>query len=348
MGFAKAFNLAEINQLTQDISKPTGLLWLLSALAFIIAVFLFLLKKEWWWMIAAPALVLSQLLIIMYWKDAKFGTIANVILLAATVVAYGIWSFNTMVRNELKSFLPSTTAPNKVIAKEILSGLPPIVQKWLKRSNAFGKETTQTAHLKQNGEMRTIPDGKWMPIEAEQWCTTERPGFIWLANVTAAPGIHLAGRDKYENGKGYMLIKLLSLFPVADAKGKETDQGALLRYLAEIVWFPSAALSDYIQWEQVDSTTARATMNYGGVTASGCFRFDANGDVVSFEAKRYYDRKGGATLEDWLIQIEQNGYKDFEGVRIPFKSSVTWKLGERDFTWFKLEITDIHYNNVKD
>ena len=49
-----------------------------------------------------------------------------------------------------------------------------------------------------------------------------------------------------------------------DAKGKEIDQGALLRYLGEIVWVPSAALSDYITWEEMDSTTARATMSYEG------------------------------------------------------------------------------------
>ncbi|MDP4227768.1 MAG: hypothetical protein Q8910_15505 [Bacteroidota bacterium] len=66
--------------------------------------------------------------------------------------------------------------------------------------------------------------------------------------------------------------------------------------------------------------------------------------MVSFEAKRYYDRKGGATLEDWFIQIEKNAYREFEGVRIPARSTVTWKLKEGDFTWFKVDIRDIKYN----
>ena len=67
----------------------------------------------------------------------------------------------------------------------------------------------------------------------------------------------------------------------------------MLRYLGEIVWVPSAALSDYITWEEMDSTTARATMSYGGITASGIFKFDENGAFVSFEADRYYYRKEG-------------------------------------------------------
>lgn len=89
-------------------------------------------------------------------------------------------------------------------------------------------------------------------------------------------------------------------------------------------------------------------LSNGGITASGLFKFDANGDVVSFEAERYYDRKGGATLEDWFIQIEPNSYKEFEGVRIPARPAVTWKLKDGDFTWYKLEIADIHYNQIID
>lgn len=348
MGFVKAFQLAEISQLTQNIPKTIGLLWLISALLFIIAAVIFLLKNDWWWMITVPALVLSQLLIIMYWQDAKYGTIANVIILVGIIIGYGIWSFNIIAKNELETFVAPAISEKKVVTKEVLIGFPLIVQKWLEHSNVIGKEIIYSVYLKQIGEMRTAPEANWMPFEAGQWFKTEKPGFIWIADVKFAMGIHLAVRDKYENGKGAMLIKLLSLIPIADAKGKEIDQGAMVRYLAEIIWFPSAALNDCIQWEQIDSTTAKATMTYGGITASGLFKFDANGDVISFEARRYYDRKGGATLEDWLIQIEPNSYKEFEGVRIPARSTVTWKLKEGDFTWYKIEIADIHYNQIKD
>ncbi len=59
LGFIKAFKLAEINQLTQNISKSTGLLWLISALLFITTIVVFLLKKDWWWIIAIPPVILS-------------------------------------------------------------------------------------------------------------------------------------------------------------------------------------------------------------------------------------------------------------------------------------------------
>jgi hypothetical protein len=48
MGFVKAFQLAEVSQLTQNIHKPIGLLWLISTLLFITAAAIFLLNNDWW------------------------------------------------------------------------------------------------------------------------------------------------------------------------------------------------------------------------------------------------------------------------------------------------------------
>jgi hypothetical protein len=45
MGFAKAFQYAEMKQLTIAISKPVGLMWLIATLLFVASAILFLLKK---------------------------------------------------------------------------------------------------------------------------------------------------------------------------------------------------------------------------------------------------------------------------------------------------------------
>ena len=103
-----------------------------------------------------------------------------------------------------------------------------------------------------------------MSVQAEQYFTTENPGFIWKARIKVAPFIHIAGRDKYENEKGNMLIKLLSLFTVANSEGKEIDQGTMLRYLAEMAWFPTAVINDYITWEELDDHNAKATIDLWG------------------------------------------------------------------------------------
>lgn len=352
IGFVYGFRLAPAGQFTgktiMPLSMPllrfTYVLWLVATLLFLAAAVTLILKKDWWWMIGAGAVVLSQVLIVLYWPEARWGTLANLLIAVMLVYAWGTWRFNTMVRNEVQAVLSDTPTTAAVLTDKDISHLPPIVQQWLRRSNVVGKRVSRSVHLHQSGLMRTKRDGKWMPVSAEQYFTVKHPGFVWVADVKAAPGVHLAGRDLYLDGHGHMLIKALSLYPVANSGGATVDQGNLLRYLAEIAWFPSAALAPYITWEAVDDHRAMATMHYGDVTASGVFAFTPKGDLESFSALRFYDRKEGPTLEPWFINVEPGAYKEFNGVRIPVRSSVTWKLREGDLTWYKVQIDEVEYD----
>jgi hypothetical protein len=141
-----------------------------------------------------------------------------------------------------------------------------------------------------------------------------------------------------------MLIKVLGLVNLVNVSGTDKiNQSAMLRYLAETCWFPAAALSDYIKWETVDATSAKATMNYKEVTVSGIFKFDTNGDIISFTGDRWYGSDENTTLEKW--HVETYGYASFQGIRIPLNCEVSWKLNKGDFNWLYLRVTDLEYNN---
>ena len=250
--------------------------------------------------------------------------------------------FNQNVEKEVEEIFSKVENKNGIVTKEDVERLPKNVQKWLEYSGVIGKERITAVRLKQKAQMRLAKEKAWMPVQAEQYFTSQEPGFIWKANIKAAPFVHISGRDKYENGKGNMLIKVLSLFTVANSKGKEIDQGTLLRYLAETIWFPSAALNEYLTWEEIDEQNAKATMTYGDITASGVFTFNSKGEVVNFEAERYGEFDGDIRLETWSIPVRD--YKQFEGIKIPTKGNVTWKLDTGDFNWFNFEVTEIEYN----
>lgn len=347
MGFAKAFGYGNITQLTRDISKPAGLFWFGTAVLFTAAIILFLLKRESWPVIVIIAAIISQILIFTVWRDAKFGTIANVLALLIAVPSFANNRFTKTASIEAKTILARTPDCSPVIiTKEMLNNLPPVVQKWLTHSGVIGKEKINTVRLKQKGEMRTKPDGKWMAFEATQYFTVNDPAFVWTTDVHMMPLVTLVGRDKFENGQGSMFIKLLSLFKVADVKNTEkVNSATMIRYLSETSWFPAAALSDYIKWETVDSLSAKAVMNYNGMVVSGIFRFTENGDMVGFTADRYYGTDANARLEKWVVETED--WKDFNDIRIPYKSKVTWKLKEGDFNWAKMELTDLEFNRTE-
>src|SRR5680860_946202 len=88
MGFAKAFDYGNMTQFTKEISKPMGLLWLLTGLLFMVSTVLNIMEKDTWPILAIIAVLVSQILIFIAWKDAKFGTIANIIILVAAIIGF--------------------------------------------------------------------------------------------------------------------------------------------------------------------------------------------------------------------------------------------------------------------
>lgn len=251
--------------------------------------------------------------------------------------------FNKEVNREIRKLYQNNTGNQKqVITGSDLEGLPLCVQKWLEHAGVIGKESIRTVRLKQKGAMRIKEGGPWLPCEAEQYFTIDEPGFIWKVKVKMAPFLFFTGRDKYYEGKGNMLIKILALVTVVSTKGQELDQGTLLRYLAETQWFPTAALSRFIQWQEIDPHSARATMSYKGVTASGVFEFNEKGEVINFTAKRYMEKHGNYSLETWSGNTK--GYRTFNNVDIPNKGEVIWKLKTGDFDWYRWEITEVEYD----
>jgi hypothetical protein len=94
LGFVKAFKFADITQFTQNISKPLGVLWLISALLFILTAFFVFININWWLMLAIPVIITSQILILISWHDAKYGTALNIIILIVVIFRIANWHFN--------------------------------------------------------------------------------------------------------------------------------------------------------------------------------------------------------------------------------------------------------------
>lgn len=277
------------------------------------------------WKLIALAVIAIILLVFIV-----LPRIAKVIFIKQAAV-----SANNLLKN-------SDEEKSKSIDINDIQSLPYPVQKWLINSNALGRDRIKTVRLKQKGQMRTKKDGPWMPTTAEQYFTVDEPGFVWIADVQMAPFIHLSGIDTYKYGKGFMKIKLFSLIPVVNASGAEMDSSTMMRYLAEMPWFPSAALSPFIKWKEIDEQSASATISYKDITVSGIFTFNKDGDISSFKGKRYREVDGKYELNDWGGRFK--GFKEFDGWRIPGKSSVIWYEENGEFNWYEFRLTEIEYN----
>ncbi|OJJ22066.1 hypothetical protein BKI52_08485 [marine bacterium AO1-C] len=346
-GFLQAFGLAKFNEISQSVSKTSGIIWLLAFLFFTLAFILRLFNSNYFWISGFLAFTVSQSLIFNYWSDAKFGTIPNLIILTVAIISYATFSFQTKVKKErVNMFKNSTMATSKTITQKDMAHLPPAVQKWLLSVGVLDKKPVSRLHLVQDLQLKMTPEQKnWNSGVAEQYFTTQPPAFNWTINTQMNPVLNVVGRDKLENGQGEMTIKLLSLIAVANAKQSEkVDQATLQRYLAEIVWFPSAALSPYITWEQIDDNTAKATMHVDKTTGSGIFYFDQNGYFLKFTALRYKDAKDEKpTL--WTASALKT--EERNGIKIPVELQADWELDSGQWTWLKIKIKDISYDIAK-
>lgn len=249
--------------------------------------------------------------------------------------------FASQVEDEVQALFGqmADTKPH-VVSSEDIAALPEPVQRWLVHAGAVDRLRPRSVRLKQEGEFRLRPKQGWMPFTAEQYFTIDPPGFVWTVSLRMFPGITVTGRDRYADGEASIHMRALSLVPVADSRGGDLNQGALLRYLGEIVWFPTAALEPYIRWEEVDEHSARATISVGGVTAPATFEFGPDGQPLRVTAMRANDATG--RLEPWTAITSREDI--FQGSTLPSEGEVTWNYEDGDFTYIRWRVTEIEYD----
>jgi hypothetical protein len=226
-----------------------------------------------------------------------------------------------------------------------LTGLPKPVRKYFMHVLKDGQKTIRVARIKQVGEFRTSPTQKrWIPFTAEQVFTTDRPGFEWQAKMKILPFMTLNIKDEYFQGRGSMRGKLFSKLKIMNESGQEElAQGALMRYLAEAVWFPTALLpGDTLSWHEIDSESAKVVLMDGKHKVSGNFFFNEKGEINKFVTyERFRKIKGGYQKEKFSAR--SYNYKEFDGIRIPTEGEAEWNLSEGDFRFIKFQITVVHF-----
>ncbi len=315
--------------------------WLVAASLLVVAAVLATLRVPWWW-VAAAGVVLSQVLVVRAWPEARVGTIANVVLAIAIAVAIAQARFDRVSHDQIAALLarvPPTAGA--VVERRELATLPPPVARWLDAAGVVGRPRPRMVRLRQRGAMRTAIDQPWMAATAEQYFSIDQPGFVWTTSMRLKRVLPIAGRDHYADGRGRMLITTAGV-PVVDASGPKLDEGALQRFLGELVWFPAAALAPYVAWSPIDAHTARATMTYRGVSASVELTFDDADRVVRLEADRYLGGDADARRERWRIPITAWGR--FDGITVPTAGEVTWQLATGEFSYYRWQITALEYD----
>ncbi|NTU42777.1 MAG: hypothetical protein HGA78_06945 [Nitrospirales bacterium] len=263
----------------------------------------------------------------------------------AILIASALWSRRTSRTVERLIMEASKTATETVSFRDF-DQLPAHVARYFRLVLKEGQPLIRSARVIQEGEFRTgEADNSWRPFKATEHFTSLPRGFVWDARIRIYPLMTVRVRDEYTSGHGSMEGRINSLMPMISEHNKpELDAGALQRYLAEAVWFPTALLPGQgIQWEATGDNTARATITDSGTTVSLEFRFSEDGEITEvFTLGRYREVKGRYELTPWAAFCSV--YEKQEGMRIPTEVVVEWQLPEGRFPYWKGRVVDVEYD----
>ena len=259
-----------------------------------------------------------------------------IISLIVLVLLIGYLMHHQNLKSEIKSLDNSSeTNSTKSFQYSQLEGLPKVVQNYFKHVLKDGQPYINKVRLEHDGRFKTANDKKWSNIRGKQFFNAGKPGFIWEGKI----GI-VTAKDMYINDEGRLTVKLLNLIKIAESKGDYINQGELLRWLGESVWFPTNLLpSEHLSWEAINDTSARLLFNYKDIKLFYIVTFNDNNEITQLETNRYMDE---STIKPWIGEC--SNYQDINDIKIPFNIKATWKLDTGDYTYVDFNVKKIEYN----
>jgi hypothetical protein len=345
MGFAKAFGFAELPQLTQPISRVAGVVWLAAGLVMIASAFT---PVRWFWLIGAIAVVLSSVVIFTAWHDAKFGLVANVIVLLGVVYAFasqGPVSLAAAYRRDIAGILTSSAAP-PIVTDADLQSLPAPVARYLRVTGSVGQPRIVNFRAHWIGRIRSSATDPWMSFRAEQVNTLGRvPARVFSMNAIMR-GLPVDVYHRFIAESASFRVRVLSLFTMVDAKGAVMDQSETVTILNDLcILAPAALIDPALRWESSDANSARVVFSRGAHIVRATLHFNGKGELVDFVSD---DRSRASadgktfTAERWSTPLSE--YRTFGARHLGTRGKALTHARQGTFAYGEFELQSIDYN----
>jgi uncharacterized protein DUF6544 len=267
------------------------------------------------------------------------------LLFAALVTAAAVNSarFGRRVRRDVAA-LWEQLPPPRAIDRRALDRLPPPVRTYFEKAVGSRTHYIRAARLRHGGTFRPSLDGGWLPIRGQQYFALDPPGFVWWGRVRIVPGVWIDARDRSVRGAGNMLVSAESSYTIADSSGPELDQGALLRLLGEMAWFPTVFLDErYVSWSAIDDRTAKAALTLSGRVVAGIFSFGDDGLPAVFSAERYRDLGNGkSALTPFTGRL--GDFRLVDGLLVPHMMVAAWVVDGQEKPYVRFSVERIEFD----
>ncbi|MCC7054273.1 MAG: hypothetical protein IT355_13485 [Gemmatimonadaceae bacterium] len=349
IGPAKAFGSWDMTQLRLPISPIGGALWLLAAVLMVAAAITVLVGARWWWWLALPAVVLSQLLIMQAWSDARFGTLANLlivgpVLLAALDARPG--SFRSRFSRDSATLLARPVASAPVVTNADLAVLPPLLQRYLRNVGAVGRPHIHNMRVVFDAQMRSSAAAPWMASTATQYESFNPPARLFHMTASRS-GVPFDVYHRYVDGAATFQVKVAGLYPMVNQGGPVMTRAETVTLMNDIVVMAPAAVLDLpFTYTTLGPHALRATFTNAGFTVAATLTFDDAGDLVGFLST---DRAqvDGATVTHVPWSTPISAYAEVDGHRVGTRGDANWIPSTGEWTYGRFLIRELGYNVTK-
>jgi len=341
MGFLKAFQISEVNQLQTVISKPMGLLWLIAAVLFVVALVLYYLS-EFWFIPAAAASFISIALIITAWSDARFGMIPNAVILIVCALAVSSCSYKGVYRKDIKTATKlNAPAQTSLLTVNDIDHLPRAVQNYIRLTGSLGRPKVQNFKVAFEGKIRKNEQSEWMTFTCEQHNFMAVPTRLFFMNARMK-GLSVAGYHHFKNGKAVMDIRLLSLFKVQYAEGREMDISETVTFFNDMCCMaPGTLIDNRIKWIEASADSVKCSFTNNGITIHATLIFNEKGELANFiSTDRYaYNDNGTMTRVPWQTPLK--AYKQIDDFYLPSQAEMIYNYPEGDLVYGMFNLKSI-------
>jgi hypothetical protein len=350
IGASKALRIAEIpqlTQLTQQISRPLGGLWLLAAALFVVTAISLFLWPQWWWLVGAGAVVVSQVAIVASWADARYGTIANVIVLMGVVLGFlshGPSSFRAEYDRETAEGMARTVALPPLTEAD-LAQLPAVVQRYIRLNGAVGQPRVQNFRARFHGQIRSGPEARWMSFTGEQYNFYDQRSRLFLMDASLF-GIPVQAFHRFIGPSATMRVKVASAVTMVDAKGPEMDEAETVTLFNDLcVFAPGAMIDRGIRWQEIDAHTVGASFTNESHTIHAVLSFNDRGELTNFVADgRAAASADGKSFTKMRWSTPLSDYREFGSHRLMTRGEGVWHAPAGDYSYLRFDLDAIEYN----
>lgn len=237
---------------------------------------------------------------------------------------------------------------NEVFTEEDFNNLPAAIQKYIQGCGYIG--TPKMSYLKMEYHNVDFLQGKNRPtltIDYTQYNFINEPCRMALIDSRMF-GIPFEGYDYYQNGIGGMKGVIAKAITIFDQTGADMNKACLATFLAESLFAPTILLQDYITFEEISDFEVRATITYGGQSASGIFTFNEQYEMFSFTTndRAVAGTDGSMEYVPWSALC--NDYQLSEnGIKYLTKFQAVWNYTDGDFVYFDGIISEISYGYIQ-